>query len=612
MKRSIILIVGLLLAFSGMAQEIVSVEKFGLRPDSRENATPYVRKALDACKGKTDVVLFFPKGRYDFWPHHCVERDYYESNTTDNNPKRLAILIEGRNGITLDGDGSLFVMHDRMQPVTVDHSSRVNLKNFSVDWDIPVTAQGKVIQAAPNAIDIQIDARQFPYVIENGKVVFVGEGWKSPFFSVMEFEPVTRNVAHYTGDSPALGGGWNNYQATAIADGVVRLTKADGFKRLPAVGNVLVLRHNARDHAGIFLFHSNDIALQDVNVYHTAGLGILSQYSKNISFDRVKVVPNPDKGRFLSGHDDGFHFMGCSGLLKIQNCEWAGLMDDPINIHGTCARITEIISPTRIKCKFMEGMSVGMEWGRSGEAVGFIENQTLRTLATGKMTSFKPLNKEEFEIELQNPVPQELTVGAALENLTCTPDVEIRNCYFKSCRARGLLVSTPGKVLVENNIFESSGSAILIAGDANQWYESGAVKDVLIRNNEFRYPCMSSLYQFCDAIISILPEIPQVDPKYPFHRNIRIENNTFHPFDYPILYAKSVDGLKFTGNRIIRSNELKPFHYRKDAFTLDACRNIEINGNKVEGDVLGKTIKCERMSPGQVKVGRNEYFKLLK
>lgn len=612
MRKSLAILTGLFLTLQVVAQEVVSMEKFGLRPDSRENATPYVRKALDACKGKTDVILSFPKGRYDFWPHHCVERDYYESNTTDNNPKRLAILIEGRDGITLDGNGSLFVMHDRIQPVTVDHSSRVNLKNFSVDWDIPVTAQGKVIQATPNAIDIQINTHEFPYVIEGGKIVFVGEGWKSQVFAAMEFDPVTRNVAPGTGDFPALGSGWNNYQAETIADGIVRLTKADGFKRLPAVGNVLVLRHSARDHAGIFIFHSNDVALQDINVYHTAGLGILSQYTKNVSFDRVKVVPNPEKGRFLSGHDDGFHFMGCSGLLKIQNCEWAGLMDDPINIHGTCARITEILSPTRIKCKFMEGMSVGMEWGRPGETVGFIENHTLRTLTTGIMTSFKPLNKEEFEIELQNPVPQELAVGAALENLTCTPDVEIRNCYFKSCRARGLLVSTPGKVLIEDNIFESSGSAILIAGDANQWYESGAVKDVLIRNNEFRYPCMTSLYQFCEAIISILPEIPQADPQYPFHRNIRIENNTFHPFDYPILYAKSVDGLKFTGNRIIRSHELKPFHYRKDAFTLDACQRVEIRDNKVEGDVLGTTIKCENMSPKQVKVGRREYFKLLK
>jgi hypothetical protein len=34
-------------------------------------------------------------------------------------------------------------------------------------------------------------------------------------------------------------------------------------------------------------------------------------------------------------------------------------------------------------------------------------------------------------------------------------------------------MSTPGEVLIEKNTFESSGSAILIPGDANGWYESG-------------------------------------------------------------------------------------------------------------------------------------------
>jgi len=302
--------------------------------------------------------------------------------------------------------------------------------------------------------------------------------------------------------------------------------------------------------------------------------------------------------------------MGCGGFIRIEECEWAGLMDDPVNIHGTCVRIVEILSPTRIKCKFMHEQSQGMEWGRKNEKVGFIENQSMRTLGTGTMTSFEPLNKSEFIVEFQAPVPNSLKVGAALENLSCTADVEIRNSFFGSCRARGLLVSTPGKVIIENNIFESSGSAILIAGDANQWYESGAVKDVLIRNNTFRYPCMSSVYQFCEAVISIFPEIPKPDIRYPFHSNIRIENNKFYLFDYPILYAKSVDGLSFVNNTLIRDTTYQPFHYRKDGITLDACRKVIISGNRAEGNVLGKTIRLHDMKPGDLKLRNESFFQL--
>lgn len=260
----------------------------------------------------------------------------------------------------------------------------------------------------------------------------------------------------------------------------------------------------------------------------------------------------------------------------------------------------------------MHEQSQGMEWGRINEKVGFIENQSMRTLGTGTMTSFEPLNKSEFIVEFQAPVPNSLKVGAALENLSCTADVEIRNSFFGSCRARGLLVSTPGKVIIENNIFESSGSAILIAGDANQWYESGAVKDVLIRNNTFRYPCMSSVYQFCEAVISIFPEIPKPDIRYPFHSNIRIENNKFYLFDYPILYVKSVDGLSFVNNTLIRDTTYQPFHYRKDGITLDACRKVIISGNRTEGDVLGKNIRLHDMKPGDLKLRKESFFQLRK
>lgn len=588
------------------AQVKISVADFGLKPDTRENAVPYVQKALEVCKAQPGSTLYFPEGRYDFWPHHCIERDYYESNTTDNNPKRLAVLIDKMKDFTLDGGGSLFVMHDRMQPVTVDHSTNIALKNFSVDWDIPLTAQAKITDVTPNYFEIEINTHESPYVIENKQLVFVGEGWKSRTSGIMQFTPDTRRVVPNTGDVT----GWTIFNAEEVSSGKVRLSHPKSS--YPKLGDLLVLRHSERDHAGIFLFHSNEVSLADINVYHTCGLGVLSQYTRNINFNKVKVVPNPAKNRVLSGHDDGFHFMGCSGLIKIEDCEWAGLMDDPINVHGTCVRITEVLSPTRVKCQFMHEQSVGMEWGRPGEKVGFIENKSMRTIGTGKLVSFTPLTTTDFEVTFDAPLPDGIHAGAALENLTCIPDVEIRNSRFLSCRARGLLLSTPGKIVVENNIFESSGSAILIAGDANQWYESGAVTDVTIRNNEFRYPCMSSLYQFCEGIISIFPEIPEPDPAYPFHRNIRIEGNTFHPFDYPILYAKSVDGLTFSNNKLIRSNEIKPFHKRKAGITLDACKQVVIKNNTAEGDVLGKTIVLENMKKNQLKLGKGSFFKLSK
>jgi hypothetical protein len=574
---------------SAFSQDTINVSNFGLKPDTRENAVNIVQQALDVCRTKANPVLVFPSGRYDFWPQWAIEKLYYESNTDVIPLRRCAILIEGMKNLTIECSGSEFIYHDRIQPFTIDNSGNITIKNVSIDWDIPLTAQGEIIEVTDNYIDLSINIMESPFVLEDNKLVFVGEGWKSKWNGVMEFERDTKLVAPGTGDSGCLGGGWNNYKAKEISQGVVRLNYQ--FKRKPAKGNFLVLRHSARDHAGVYITGSKDITVLNMNMYHNAGLGILSQYSGNLTFRNVNCVPNAAKGRILSGHDDGFHYSNCNGQITVDNCRFLALMDDPINVHGTSVRIMEIKDNRTLVCKFMHNQSIGFIWAREGDKTGFIENEAMNTFGTAVVASFRTISPELFEISFTGPLPQSVQIGDALENLSMTPDVLIENSFFGSNRARGILISTPGRVVIENNVFESSGSAILIPGDANGWYESGAVTDVTIRNNVFNDPCMTSMYQFCEGIISIYPEIPQPDIKKPFHRNIRIEHNEFHPFDYPILYAKSADGLIFSENRIIRSTRFKPFHQSKSTFTFEYCQNISLTRNKFEGDVPGKNIR---------------------
>ncbi len=586
--------------------DTLHLSSFGLPPNTRANAVPFVQMALEAAKTKTNTVIRFEPGRYDFWPHRCIEKVYFESNTTVNNPRRCAILLEGISGLTIDCGGADFVFHDRMQPFTVDNSADITIKNVSIDWDIPLTAEAEIMNVTPEWVDLHIDHFESPYIIEEGKLVFVGEGWKSRWWGTMEFDRETRAVAYKTGDWGCLGAGWHGYRAEELSPGLVRLHHA--FRRLPAKGNFLVLRHSERDHSGMFITESMNVVVEDLNMYHNCGLGILSQYADNLTFRRVASVPNPAKGRILAGHDDGFHFSNCRGQITIVDCRFHALMDDPVNVHGTSVRIIEKKDDKTLLCRFMHPQSIGMPWARGGELVGYIENTGMVTVATGTVDEFRALDTVNFLVSFRDPVPASIEAGDALENLTWTPDVLITGTRFESCRARGVLISTPGRVVIENNRFESSGSAILIAGDANQWYESGGVRDVLIRNNHFTDQCLTSMYQFCEGIISIYPEIPLPDPANPtFHRNIRIENNRFELFDYPVLFARSVDSLSFTGNALTRSHYFEPWHPRKNSITLEACKNVVINNNTIDPDLLGKNIRLEKMKKMYLRMAKNQF-----
>jgi hypothetical protein len=451
---------------SGAANnDTVYIKRWGLLPNTRENAVKLVQQALELCKTKEHPVLVFEKGRYDFWPQYSVEKVYYESNTTVINPRRCPIWIGQCKELTIDANSSDFIYHDRVQPFTIDHSQNITIKNVNIDWDVPLTAQAVVTDTAAGYVDIKIDASVYPFKIEDGKIVFIGEGWKSNWWGMwgtMEFEPATGLIAPRTGDNGVFGTAPEQYTATLLENGMVRIQNT--YTRKPAPGNILVMRHNERDHAGIFITESKNIRLENINLYHTAGLGVLAQYSENLSYYNLQVVPNKQKGRYFSGHDDGCHFSNCKGQILVDHCAFEGLMDDPINVHGTAVQVIEKISATQLLCRFMHEQSVGMQWAHKGDTIGFINHETMQTIVTGTVTNFTPLSITDFIVEFSSAIPSTLQIKDALENLTYTPSVTIRNSLFGVNRARGILVSTPGKVLIEDNTFQSSGTAILIAG----------------------------------------------------------------------------------------------------------------------------------------------------
>lgn len=91
-------------------------------------------------------------------------------------------------------------------------------------------------------------------------------------------------------------------------------------------------------------------------------------------------MPNYAKGRYLCGHADGFQVSNCRGHIVVDGCKFEGLMDDPINVHGTSVKIIEKKGRNRLVCKFMHGMSTGMTWGGIGDRVA----STIRSMSPGK------------------------------------------------------------------------------------------------------------------------------------------------------------------------------------------------------------------------------------
>lgn len=561
------------------AQTDANITDFGAEPNSFRDATESVKQAINACKDKPGSRLVFPEGRYDFWPDEAEQREYFISNTSteDECPskiKTIGLLFENMKDLTVEGNGSLFVFHGKMVTWALDHCENVRLQNFSVDFERPSMSEMKFTEVTPNRIvaEVHPDSK---YAIIDGKLHWYGEGWGMNHYHVILQDTLAGTAIYSSWDAIAKG------KTTGLDLNKIRI-EGDFDETNYKAGQILTVRDPIRDQVGAFINLSKNVTLENITMHYMHGLGIVSQFSENLTYRHIRVLPS--RGRAVATFADAMHFSGCKGHIRIGECYFKGLHDDPVNVHGTYLRITEIHSPTRLTVRFMHGQSYGFPAFFEKDTVAFIHGKSLQTCGIAQVTKAELVSEREIQIELSAPLPEKLNVGDCLENLTWTPSLEVHDCRFERTNTRGMLVTTPRKVVIENNVFYRTGMyGILIAGDAGSWYESGAVKEVLIRNNVFD----GCAFNFAgnSYAISVEPENHERIPNYQVHRNICIENNVFRLYDNQILRARSTDGLVFEGNTIEEGTYPSPLKDGEDRkgggpyFNLDACKNISIRSN---------------------------------
>lgn len=571
------------------AQKVYEISAFGLKANSSKNASPVLQKALAKIKAEykegEKVILRFPEGRYEFHEKGAAVREYYISNHDQTNPKKVGIALEDMKNLTLDGQGSEFVFHGRMLPVSLLRSENCLLKNFSIDFENPHIAQVKIVENDPQDGIVFEPAPWVDYRIAKDSIFEAyGEGWTMRHSWGIAFDGDTKHLVYNTSDigCPTKG-------ASEVAP---RRIHAPGWKDARLVpGTVVAMRGWGRPTPGIFLSHDVNTTIENVKVHYAEGMGLLAQLCENITLEKFGVCLKGDADpRYFTTQADATHFSGCKGKIVSCNGLYEGMMDDAINVHSTYLKVVKRVDDRTLVGRYMHGQSWGFEWGCPGDEVQFIRSNTMELVGKqNKIISIRPYDKEqtegarEFLITFQEPVDQVINEqsGFGIENLTWTPEVLFSGNVIRNNRARGSLFSTPRKTIVENNLFDhTSGAAILLCGDCNGWFETGACRHVIIRKNRF-VNALTNLFQFTNAVISIYPEIPDLKGQQQYFHGgpeggIVIEDNEFETFDAPILYAKSVDGLVFRNNTIKLNTEYKPFHPNRNRFWLERVTNVTI------------------------------------
>ena len=459
---------------------------------------------------------------------------YYCSNTAKKheNPdgsRYAAIFLKNKKNIVIDGNGATLLVHGKMTPLLFDNCKNVTVRNLTIDYACPTMSEFTVLSNDGESVVIRINSECL-FSVENNELVWHGEKnseggyyWEDSAHGnrrhVKLYDPVTKQTKDFPRDDMTFE------KIEIIDEQTLRLypeNKNAEFRK----GCVYQTRNIVRDQTGSLFQRCTDLLFENVRIMFMHGLGIVSQFCDNVTFRSCDLTPK--EGRTVASTADFFQFSGCKGRLTVENCRAYGAHDDYINVHGTHLRIVEINGEEKsMIVRFMHPETWGLQAFEKGDRLEFIRWDTLIPYGETVVENYEKLDDTDIKLFV-TAIPDGTVIGKdVVENATWTPDLHVTGCDFGPTSGRGILCTTRGKVVIENNRFTNLwGPALLIEDDCNFWFESGYTKEIVFRNN---------LVSGCDfgktwesaPVIRYTPKIMKEDSSEFVHGKLILTDNVF-------------------------------------------------------------------------------------
>lgn len=457
---------------------------------------------------------------------------YYCSNTAkiDENPnglRRTAIYLKNKKNITIDGNGATMLVHGKMTPILFDRCENITVKNLTIDYACPTMAEFTVLSNDGGECILKIN-EECLFRLEGNEIIWQGENGADgkPYWEhgctankrcVKLHNPETKLNRDFNRNNLTLE------NAELIDKSTLKVSLKNKDVDLPA-GSIIQSRSIVRDQTGSFFERCKNLTFENCRVMFMHGLGMVSQFCENVTFKNCDFTPK--EGRTAASTADFFQFSGCRGNLVIDSCKAGGAHDDYINVHGTHLQIVER-TKENLTVRFMHPESWGFQAFEAGDEVDFIKWDTLIPFGTAKVTAFEKLNDTDIKLTLDGEIPPVELCKDVVENKSWTPNLYVRNCDFGPTSGRGILCTTRGEVIIENNRFNKLwGPALLIEDDCNFWFESGYTTNIIFRNNHISCCEYAAMWEG-SPVIRCTPKVMNDKSEAFVHGRLTVTGNKF-------------------------------------------------------------------------------------
>lgn len=531
-----------------------------LQPSEFGSTAIALMQAVKEAQRLGDPLISIPRGEYHIYADEAVAPVVCASNHGFNGFKSAAIAIEETHGLTVDGNGSRFLLHGKMDFAVIQRSSDITLRNFSVTCADTCNFQGRVIRSEDGTVEILLE--DAPSLLVCGRRLYEEiDGTPVLLTRVLDYMTETGELRRGTGDL-CLGATIHELEKALDGD---RLTLYD-VPTPPPVGDTLVFAVSHRCNQAFLADHSERIAFEDISVNTCFGMGFLSQKCRDVRIERCTICP--ERGRYWSAGQDATHFVNCSGNVTVKDCRFSNQLDDAVNLHGIYT-VVERAAKDRLLVRYGHFQSRGVDIYAAGDRIQWLERETQQPQGSATVAAVEVLNPDLTILTLRD-ADGEVREGMIVENLTDLVDAHIVGNDMRNNRARGMLIAAKGTVEIARNTIHTGGAAIQFESDPIKWLESGGTQNVIIRENRFA-DCKYGAWG--QAVIDVEKRRRGVEGFY-YHERIEICDNEFTQEGVPCVYANSVADLIFSNNRFVCAEPLRISHVVLNGETVETYEKM--------------------------------------
>lgn len=507
----------------------------------------------DIQKIEGEKALIFDNGTYYIDSEKCQKHKLFITNTAGDREYRkketphiqaVAFYMENISDFTLDGADSVFVIDGKATNMAVINGENITVKNVEIRHAHPDMHEMKVLSKTNHTVDFQLDEAT-NYKVQGGKMYFYGKDYCCKANKNAYRTWWNGHIKPDTPDKIKRGASpfFKSFYCKDLGCNKVRVYYFDTKKY--DMGECVYPYDVRRQFAGIFLDTCENVTLENIKQRFNYSLALVCQNCEDITLKNSVFAPEENSPRKMASVADFIQFCMCRGQLNVLDNYFDGAGDDLLNVHGIHFLIKEK-NGNKLKLSFMHAQTHGFNPLRAGDTLAAIDRRTLLEKSQSEILSSELVSETDIEITLANA--EDFNIYDAAEDISACPDMTFKNNSSTRIITRGLLITTRGKVLVENNLFNSTTmSGILLSDDAKSWYESGMCTDVTIKDNTFVY---------CgETPIRILPENRVHEGAV--HKNIKIIGNKFKEYDGYCITAKSTSGLHIESNEFANQDYLK-------------------------------------------------------